>query len=677
MVSSKTDKIFTFKRRYIVAFLLLFVVTGISAAEMPDYQRLAPITSSITSPTAVAVDSNENIYVSESINNRVLIYSHLDEYVDTLSGLNKPISVAVDGTGRIFVGNHYDTLAHKGNVEVYDSDLEYLFSLGIGNEEFSMPNSIAIESGSGNVYVADKVDNLIKVYNSDGSFNFSFDGTSNGGAQFVKPTSIVIDRTNGDLIVLDRPLEGSLDGARIQIYNMSGGFKSGFIKYGRDVGLMYKPRHITVDKVGRIYVSDTQHNVVLVYERGGIYLGAVYDQDNPLRIPKGVTINNGNRIFVVSFTLRKVEVFGLSPYIQMDASPLSLTFDGEREGAAPALQGVEISNSGTGTLNWTAETDDSWITLPVKSGVTLPSSGATLNVGIDLGGLAAGSHTGSVRIISESGVTEVVNVELAVTETPLIIITGGPYSGEEGEIITLDASGSSGNITKYEWDIDNDGIYDYINTEPTQDHVFTEVKTHFIKLRITNDLSDTEETTTTATISDAKPTAEFIGSELSGEAPLTVNFTNESTGHDQSLTYMWDFDNDGTTDSTDENPSHLYGEVDTYSVKLTVTDSDESVNTLIKADYITVSAGCQNSLVKIGVDEYATIQDAYNAALDGDTIQSRAASFAGPLNINRDISVSLIGGHNCDFNGIEGQTTINGNMTTSMGTLIIENIILN
>ena len=39
-----------------------------------------------------------------------------------------------------------------------------------------------------------------------------------------------------------------------------------------------------------------------------------------------------------------------------------------------------------------------------------------------------------------------------------------------------------------------------------------------------------------------------------------------------SLTYAWDFDGDGTTDSTAANPTHTYTTNGAYTAKLTVTD---------------------------------------------------------------------------------------------------------
>ena len=38
----------------------------------------------------------------------------------------------------------------------------------------------------------------------------------------------------------------------------------------------------------------------------------------------------------------------------MKVTPVSLSFEGQEGGADPELQNVEITNNGTGTLNWTA-----------------------------------------------------------------------------------------------------------------------------------------------------------------------------------------------------------------------------------------------------------------------------------------------------------------------------------
>lgn len=88
--------------------------------------------------------------------------------------------------------------------------------------------------------------------------------------------------------------------------------------------------------------------------------------------------------------------------------------------------------------------------------------------------------------------------------------------------------------------------------------------------------------------------AGFTASPRSGTVPLEVQFTDQSTG--DITDWEWDFDNDGTVDSTEQNPTHTYAAVGEYTVSLTVTGPDGS-DTETKVDYIEVS---QKEL-KIGV----------------------------------------------------------------------------
>jgi PKD repeat protein len=85
------------------------------------------------------------------------------------------------------------------------------------------------------------------------------------------------------------------------------------------------------------------------------------------------------------------------------------------------------------------------------------------------------------------------------------------------------------------------------------------------------------------------PEAGFIPNKRSGTAPLMVRFIDQSTGTEP-LTYEWDFDNNGSTDSTVQSPLFTYSSVGTYTVKLTVSNAVGS-NSTTKANYITVTEG--------------------------------------------------------------------------------------
>jgi PKD repeat protein len=94
-------------------------------------------------------------------------------------------------------------------------------------------------------------------------------------------------------------------------------------------------------------------------------------------------------------------------------------------------------------------------------------------------------------------------------------------------------------------------------------------------------------------------TAEFAAAPLSGFVPLVVLFTDLSTTENTTITsWEWDFENDGTIDSNDQNPTWTYNETGTFTVSLTVSDGDVS-DTKTKVDYITVLPAGSTS-VEIG-----------------------------------------------------------------------------
>ncbi|HDH06646.1 MAG TPA: choice-of-anchor D domain-containing protein [Nitrospirae bacterium] len=265
-----------------------------------------------------------------------------------------------------------------------------------------------------------------------------------------------------------------------------------------------------------------------------------------------------------------------------------------------------------------------------------------------------------------------------VNTIPPVSDPGGPYTGAEGQAITLDGSGSTdsdGTISLYEWDIDNDGTFDYSSSSPAQSHTYAQQGIYAINLRVTDDLGATDEATTTATVSDTSPTADFTGSPTSGLAPLAVNFNDSSTGYDRPLSYEWDFDNDGLIDSTVQNPSYTYNTAGIYTVSLTATDSDGSANSLTMTDYITACLSPVRIEGAVPV-YYSTLQAAYDASIDGDIIQSRAVVFSENLDINLNKPVTFEGGYDCDYATVAGETTINGTMTVSDGTVTVENFVV-
>lgn len=81
------------------------------------------------------------------------------------------------------------------------------------------------------------------------------------------------------------------------------------------------------------------------------------------------------------------------------------------------------------------------------------------------------------------------------------------------------------------------------------------------------------------------PEAGFTSNITSWVSPLTVKFTDLSTG---AFSWQWDFNGDGVIDSTDKNPVYTYSSYGSYNVSLNISNRIGS-DSEIKSNYITVA----------------------------------------------------------------------------------------
>ena len=80
--------------------------------------------------------------------------------------------------------------------------------------------------------------------------------------------------------------------------------------------------------------------------------------------------------------------------------------------------------------------------------------------------------------------------------------------------------------------------------------------------------------------------AEFVADKVSGTMPMTVQFTDQSTG--PVVSWAWDFGDGGSSSS--RNPSHVYARAGQYTVSLTVTGFGSSSSTRTRTNYITIAS---------------------------------------------------------------------------------------
>ncbi|MHC4685857.1 MAG: PKD domain-containing protein [Planctomycetota bacterium] len=599
-----------FKISGIIAVALLLPLSSAypDPDTMPSYVSLPSL--SIAKPQAVAVnDANGKIYTTSSIEDVLSIFDQFG-ILESTYAIQDPVSVAVDSTGWVYLGS-----TNGGYVQVYNAAMTPQFKLGDGNGEFVLPYGIAI-AGNGDIYVSDASTDVVKVYSSTGLYKGELGRGGSGtvptpDGYFNEPYSLTIDEAAQEIVVLDRQLVVApyvRPGARIQVFDISTVFNPAdpvfsFGEFGTTPDVqphtMERPHGIEVDSEGRVYVSDTglKNQRVLIFSPSGAYLGHITGFAQPL----GLEIDSEDRLYVASFNSNAVKVFQIDP---PDITVTLPSFDyGNVDVGTTANTIFTVQNDGTGDLVIGTVTDPAAPfskTSDTCTGQTIIPA-ATCTIDILFAPTQDTTYAGNFNIPSNDPDESSVTVALTGTgiNSPPIADAGGPYTGKEGLSLVLDGSGSSdsdGTIVTYEWDFGDGSLLDY---GQSVSHTYNQGGIFTVTLTVTDNDGAFDVDTTTADISDTIPTADFTGSPKSGSAPLTVNFTNNSTGYDQPLTFEWDFDNDGNTDSTAQNPSHQYTSDGTYTVKLTVTDADESTDSLTRINYITVALSAYSLTVSV------------------------------------------------------------------------------
>ncbi|MEU2573585.1 ThuA domain-containing protein [Streptomyces anulatus] len=160
------------------------------------------------------------------------------------------------------------------------------------------------------------------------------------------------------------------------------------------------------------------------------------------------------------------------------------------------------------------------------------------------------------------------------------------------------------------------------------------------------------------------PDAKISVDRDSGTDPLTVKFSSEDSGlpGDQPVSYAWDFDGDGTTDSTEADPSHTYTAKGLHTARLTVTGPDEL--TALAVQDITVG----NTRPEV------TIQQPPDGGMFsfGDTIPftvkvtDKEDGRSGPIDCSRVVVQSQLG-HDTHLHPLDNYTGCTGEIVTDAG----------
>jgi streptogramin lyase len=272
------------------------------------------------SPAGVAVSESGNIYLLESEGSRLIKLNSFGEPQWTIgepyiigadnAHFSEPQDVVVDSTERVYVADTWNN-----RVQIFSSTGGHLTTLGTGGGdgeyEFDGAHGVAIGPGD-TVYVADISNHRVQIYDSSLVYQSTLGETGVSGSDnvhFDDPVDIHVDAV-GKIYVADR------DNHRVQVYDSDRNFLMTIGETGvsgEDYGHLDSPQAVTVDGEGRIFVADDWGSRVQVFDRYGAYLttiGAGWgSKPGEMREIQGLAVDSNGDLYMVDWINHHLRVF--------------------------------------------------------------------------------------------------------------------------------------------------------------------------------------------------------------------------------------------------------------------------------------------------------------------------------------------------------------------------------
>ncbi|ERJ79526.1 NHL repeat protein [Peptostreptococcaceae bacterium oral taxon 113 str. W5053] len=259
-----------------------------------------------------------NICVTDSLNNRIMVYGNYENGIPFQQSQNGYLSMNLPTDSLLKDNNLVLALDSYNRIIQYRTQLNNtnLFSqYGLGSSmenRFCGPQSIAVDSLTGSVYITDSFNHRIKKYTANGEYQEKYGGI--GGSTgigtllnyFIFPKQVTVDST-GKLFVADFGNQRivSKDRESNQFYLEVGSSNLGM------------PWGVAVDRNGLIYVSDWQDGKIKVFQDGNRIRewGGIGSAEGELNCPSELKIGQYNRqdiIAVADTKNNRIQIFTLT-----------------------------------------------------------------------------------------------------------------------------------------------------------------------------------------------------------------------------------------------------------------------------------------------------------------------------------------------------------------------------
>jgi sugar lactone lactonase YvrE len=336
-----------------------------------------PTTAIFSGPSGIAYDATGNLYIADSLNHVIrkvtpagVVSIVAGTGVEGFSGdgsaatsaqLDTPKGVAVDTNGNLYIADSRNNRIRK----VTGTTITTVAGTGVVGSaitQLALPSGIAVDA-TGNLYIADTNNNRIvkitgstpAVFAGTGQEGYTGDGAAATSAQLDTPTGVAVDSA-GNVYIADRHNQAVRRVASGTITTIAGTGASFAGSYSGDGGsataaALAKPTSVAVDAAGNIYVADTNNQRVRLIANSTISTlagtgqqGYAGDGAAPasaiLNAPQGAAVDATGNLSIADTLNQRIR----------STAPGVVLFPSTGVGATSAPQNINLGNSGTASL---------------------------------------------------------------------------------------------------------------------------------------------------------------------------------------------------------------------------------------------------------------------------------------------------------------------------------------
>ena len=277
----------------------LRIVRTYAGSGVNDFADGSALTAQFNDPSGIARAADGRVFVADSFNNRIRVISADGATVSTYAGdgvesfadgssstarFRSPRGIALAADGRLFVAerNHRIRVisADGATVSTYAGSGATPFADGsTSTAAFRFPSGVALAADE-RLFVADSLNNRIRVISADGATVSTYAGSGSGfadgstsTARFRSPSGVAVT-TDGRVFVADtlnhRIRVISADGATVSTY--AGDGVESFADGSTSTAQFDSPTDLVVASDGRVFVADTGNSRIRVISADGAFV---------------------------------------------------------------------------------------------------------------------------------------------------------------------------------------------------------------------------------------------------------------------------------------------------------------------------------------------------------------------------------------------------------------------